>query len=629
MAVESVTEQRKAKELSADNIALRARGECSWLSDISVADGGSGQELSRYSCQRNREFYTDWLLGHSSSGDGAGQTPGKRLFALTDNQIYTAAFFFFFLVEDVSTCVVDLRIRRRVALTRLNGQTCRQGTGCRWTLAGQVIRVLPSTAAGGPTGDAETPKSAGGASGSYLTPPQSFFDGGSLLGRHSNAGESAHPNGGGGPSTTISLQARGSRAHGAGGRHPQQQQQHPPPGRFRDPASKGADVEVEWNDSEAAALLEPNSGDGGGGRANRRRSSKRYSKLGLGSIVRSQEGVRRRSTGGATRLAAPLLSLLTGVCVVVCGRYCRIRRRGRASWLWWCCICSCLANCCCFGNMRGGKFTWCFSCFRRPELRPRQVFLGRESSDQKFPANKIRNQKYNLFTFIPLVLFHQFKFFLNLYFLAICLTQLIPDLRIGYPYTYYGPLLFVLSVTLIREAIDDHRRYRRDIEINSRKYKKLTADGVVDVHSAHIKVSDLIIVEKNQTVPADMVFLRTTEKNGTCFIRTDQLDGETDWKLRLAVPTTQRLDMTEQLVELDASVYAEEPKRAIHHFEGTFTRHDREEHEEPLAVENTLWANTVVASGTAVGFVHFSFRKFMFHTFKFYVYIYIYIYIYI
>ena len=34
---------------------------------------------------------------------------------------------------------------------------------------------------------------------------------------------------------------------------------------------------------------------------------------------------------------------------------------------------------------------------------------------------------------------------------------------------------------------------------------------------------------------------RTTESAGACFIRTDQLDGETDWKLRLAVPSTQRL----------------------------------------------------------------------------------------
>ena len=29
--------------------------------------------------------------------------------------------------------------------------------------------------------------------------------------------------------------------------------------------------------------------------------------------------------------------------------------------------------------------------------------------------------------------------------------------------------------------------------------------------------------------------------SGACFLRTDQMDGETDWKLRLTVPPCQRL----------------------------------------------------------------------------------------
>jgi len=33
-------------------------------------------------------------------------------------------------------------------------------------------------------------------------------------------------------------------------------------------------------------------------------------------------------------------------------------------------------------------------------------------------------------------------------------------------------------------------------------------------------------------IPTDMILLRTSEESGSCFIRTDQLDGETDWKLR-------------------------------------------------------------------------------------------------
>ena len=48
-------------------------------------------------------------------------------------------------------------------------------------------------------------------------------------------------------------------------------------------------------------------------------------------------------------------------------------------------------------------------------------------------------------------------------------------------------------------------------------------------------------LQKFSQVPADVILLRTTEKTGSCFIRTDQLDGETDWKLRLAVSSTQKL----------------------------------------------------------------------------------------
>lgn len=41
---------------------------------------------------------------------------------------------------------------------------------------------------------------------------------------------------------------------------------------------------------------------------------------------------------------------------------------------------------------------------------------------------------------------------------------------------------------------------------------------------------------------------------GTCFVRTDQLDGETDWKLRVAVPLCQRLP-SDQVIALDVLFY--------------------------------------------------------------------------
>lgn len=251
-------------------------------------------------------------------------------------------------------------------------------------------------------------------------------------------------------------------------------------------------------------------------------------------------------------------------------------------------------------------WSWRRCCCLSTDLKARTIFIGHRPTD-KFPPNVIRNQKYNVVTFLPFVLFQQFKYFLNLYFLVMAMSQLLPSLRLGYLYTYWGPLGFVLTVTIIREAIDDFRRYQRDKEVNSQKYKRLVQkpDGSVvteSVPSSKLKVGDLVFIEKEQRVPADFVLLRTTEKTGSCFIRTDQLDGETDWKLRIAVPQTQKLDSDCRIFDIKAMLYVEKPWHDIHNFIGTF-KCDISPQDEGLNIENTLWANTVLASGTALGVV--------------------------
>lgn len=96
--------------------------------------------------------------------------------------------------------------------------------------------------------------------------------------------------------------------------------------------------------------------------------------------------------------------------------------------------------------------------------------------------------------FVLQVLFQQFKFFLNLYFLLMAISQFIPDIRIGYLYTYWGPLCFVLTVTIFREAVDDFRRYKRDKEVNAQKYYRLVKgfDTPELVPSSKLRVGDLV-----------------------------------------------------------------------------------------------------------------------------------------
>uniref|UniRef100_A0A3P8ZJM0 Phospholipid-transporting ATPase n=1 Tax=Esox lucius TaxID=8010 RepID=A0A3P8ZJM0_ESOLU len=210
---------------------------------------------------------------------------------------------------------------------------------------------------------------------------------------------------------------------------------------------------------------------------------------------------------------------------------------------------------------RNGCCPWS-RCCGMGDFRPRTVWLGHpEKREQRYPRNVINNQKYNFFTFLPGVLFNQFKYFFNLYFLLLACSQFVSELRLGALYTYWVPLGIVLIITIMREAIEEIRCYCRDKEVNSQVYSKLSTRG-----------KDLFLLASNQRVPADMIFLRTSERNGSCFLRTDQLDGETDWKLRHPVACTQRLPTAADLLQIRSYVYAEEPNINIHNFIGTFTR---------------------------------------------------------
>jgi len=156
------------------------------------------------------------------------------------------------------------------------------------------------------------------------------------------------------------------------------------------------------------------------------------------------------------------------------------------------------------------------------------------------------------------------------------------------------------------------KRLLSDRKLNGEMYERLCAGGKVErVPSAQIRVGDLIVMHTNQRVPADMILLRTTEQSGTVFLRTDQLDGETDWKMRVAVTSCQRLESDVALQSLSATLYASAPSKDIYEFVGELTAASTDAQAaesagpvaEPLGLENTMWANTVLASGFAVGAV--------------------------
>ena len=355
----------------------------------------------------------------------------------------------------------------------------------------------------------------------------------------------------------------------------------------------------------------------------------------------------------------------------------------------------------------------------------RNITIGQYPAP-RFPPNAVSNAKYTAWSFLPRTLYNEFSFFFNLYFLLVALSQIIPSLRIGYLSTYIAPLVFVLAVTLGKEALDDIARRRRDGEANKEeyivirlrrrsqldageekrrtklrtplrtfsgrhrsKYTRLDAikeeeenSGVdeavskpeisvdeIRIKSRDLKVGDVLKLGKDQRVPADLVILKTfsgdasvalstgpnvdtadsqsdapyakpiddisvasaskfsakskqsvlsgnasfssnTDGAGEAFIRTDQLDGETDWKLRLASPLTQFLNPADFT---RIRIIANKPDRNVNDFVGTVEYNqsntslatnqvetETETLSSPLTIENTAWANTVLASNVTI-----------------------------
>lgn len=81
--------------------------------------------------------------------------------------------------------------------------------------------------------------------------------------------------------------------------------------------------------------------------------------------------------------------------------------------------------------------------------------------------NRIKTTKYTLWTFLPKNLFEQFHRFANIYFLFIVCLNWVPAINAFGKEIAMLPLLFVLSVTAIKDLFEDRRRYNSDKKVNN------------------------------------------------------------------------------------------------------------------------------------------------------------------
>ncbi|XP_062991171.1 phospholipid-transporting ATPase VD-like [Elgaria multicarinata webbii] len=221
-----------------------------------------------------------------------------------------------------------------------------------------------------------------------------------------------------------------------------------------------------------------------------------------------------------------------------------------------------------------------------------------------YKSNEIRTTKYRLWNFIPKNLFEQFHRAANLYFLFIVLLNWVPAVEAFKKEITMIPLLVVLSIIAIKDALEDCTKYKLDRKINNlvtqvycRKAKQYKAKFWKDVH-----VGDIIRLSCNEEIPADMVLLYSSDGDGICHLETSSLDGETNLKERQVVKGYAEQATEHHLEYFSGKIECEPPNNDLNSFRGFIKNSNRER--VGLSKENLLMRGCIVRNTeTVVGIV--------------------------
>ncbi|KAK1937803.1 putative phospholipid-transporting ATPase 8 [Phytophthora citrophthora] len=181
------------------------------------------------------------------------------------------------------------------------------------------------------------------------------------------------------------------------------------------------------------------------------------------------------------------------------------------------------------------------------------AFMQKHHDAEPYWTNTVRSSKYSALNFLPKSLFEQFRRVANFYFLIISLLQLCTNLSPTNEYSTIGPLMLVLTATMIKEGLEDRARHQQDWIVNHDKVE--TLNGLVgpkkkdpedvtrtlhlgdfqSVFWKNLRVGHVIKIHDQELVPADIVLLFSSQETGEAMCETSSLDGESNLKVRHCV----------------------------------------------------------------------------------------------
>lgn len=226
------------------------------------------------------------------------------------------------------------------------------------------------------------------------------------------------------------------------------------------------------------------------------------------------------------------------------------------------------------------------------EVGTRHIFINNPGRNRQFrySGNKVTTSKYTLLSFVPINLYEQFKRLANFWFLVVACLQLIPNISPISPITSFAPLIFVLSITAIKELFEDWKRRVQDREVNNQPVTVTRGGASLQLAWRDVQVGDIVRVNKNEGVPADLVILSSSDEMGACYVETAAIDGETNLKLRQALKNT--CDLGNNVSGFQGVIECEKPNNRLYNFSGTLEIPGQEKI--PLSLKQFLFRGCVL-----------------------------------
>ncbi|KGL88978.1 putative phospholipid-transporting ATPase VB [Charadrius vociferus] len=256
-----------------------------------------------------------------------------------------------------------------------------------------------------------------------------------------------------------------------------------------------------------------------------------------------------------------------------------------------------------------------FSARDKPKLnlnKRRIVFPnnGRQWEDWKqastfYSGNRIQTTKYTWFTFLPQYLFEQFHRLGNLYFFFLVVLNWFPQVEVFHREITMLPLIVVLLATMIKDAIENYRKYRFDKMINFSKTRVYDKEERAYVEKCwkDVRVGDFVQLQCNETIPADILLLYSSDQNGICHLETANLDGETNLKQRRVVMGFSSQNTSFEPEFFQNTIICEMPNNDLNKFKGYMEQPNHERigfNIESLLLRGCTIRNTEAAVGIVI-----------------------------